>query len=91
MRSDFTRGVFAVLTTLALLFGGFEAFQAYKWKKVADKRGFYAEQAGAYLFAPSGVTSLDGLPVTRAELADYVLYQAATQLAQQGKVKFTKK
>lgn len=73
----FTTRLYTSITIVALLFSAFAGFEAWKWKKIADKRGFYAEQAGAYLFAPSGVIiTASGEELTRQQLLDHLLHTA---------------
>lgn len=61
---------------VALVF--FEAQEAYKWKQIADVRGWQAEQAFGYLAQP--VTTLNGKSVSRAEVLDALTQQALAQV-----------
>jgi hypothetical protein len=67
--------VLGACLTLLALFAAYESLEAYRWKKIADKRGFYAEAAGAFLFAPSGVlVDKTGDELTRQQLLDALLH-----------------
>lgn len=71
------RAVFlSVVALVAVLVVGVFTARAVAWKRHTDKRTFYAEQAGAYLFAPSGVVlKATGESLTRQQLLDYLLHQ----------------
>lgn len=65
----------SVLVSVVIL-GVFTA-RVVAWKRYVDKRSFYAEQTGVYLFGPSGVVlSATGEPLTRQQLLDNLLHQA---------------
>lgn len=60
-----------ILTVVLLLVG----FRAAQWKHDADKRGYYAELSGSYLFGPSGMVTVKGEAVSREALIDAALHQ----------------
>lgn len=58
---------------LALLAATYQSYEAYKWKHVADERGWLASQSGTYLFAPSGVKDAQGHELRRVDLLDFLI------------------
>ena len=66
----------AVLITLLSLVALRQSYEAYKWKQVADQRGFVAEQAAKYLFAPTDILGADGQPLRRVDILDAILANA---------------
>lgn len=72
----FTFLILGVILTLA----GWTGVRAYQWKHSTDKRGYYAEVSGAYLFNPSGVLiTATGEELTRQQLLDVLLHNAVEQ------------
>lgn len=72
-----------LLTTLAaIILAAFvfkQGYEAWKWKKNVDERGWRADQAFLYLAVPMG------RDLTRAQVLDYVSQQVIKQQAEAGK------
>lgn len=66
-----------ILFGMLLVFALYQSYQAYKWKKVADRRGWQAEQAFSYLAEPV-FTAPDGSKHSRAEMLDLLFRQLTT-------------
>lgn len=76
---DFTRGVLVVVCLVLVAVASYTSFQAYKWKRIADQRGWRADQTAMYLFAPTEVTNAKGVPLRRVDLLDALLANAIHQ------------
>jgi hypothetical protein len=60
-----------ILLGILLAIAAFSSYHAYKWKRIADERGYYAEVAYAWLSQPLAKSG-DGTPLTRAAILDAV-------------------
>jgi len=83
---DFAFGIIAALLAVATIVG---ATRTLAWKHYTDRRSFYADAAGAYLFGPSGVVGADGQPVSRQQLLDSYLH-AQIEAHPEWKLRFVK-
>lgn len=73
--------VFGLFVAACLALAIERSHEAYKWKQIADERGWKAEQAiekatrcDDYLFKP--VVTVNGQPLNRADLQDIFLSKA---------------
>ena len=76
-----TRAALAALLLGCLTVAG---ISIHNWKRHTDQRTYYAEQAGAYLFAPSGIVDAKGRDLTRQELIDLYLHALIEKNPQAG-------
>jgi hypothetical protein len=79
--------IFGVIVTLVV---GIAGYRVVTWKHYIDKRAFYAEAAGGYLFGPSGVVNAKGESLTRQQLLDAYLELQLEQHPEWG-LKFSNK
>jgi len=73
MKNRFAAIAIAIALFMALVVGA--SLRVLAWKHYIDKRAFYAEVSGAYLFGPSGVVDAQGRPLTRQQLLDAYLHE----------------
>lgn len=66
----------SILLTVLTLVAVRQSVEAYKWKQIADQRGYVAEQAAKYLFGPTEVRGPDGKPLRRVDILDALLTNA---------------